>query len=224
MKNKGSKDLVWVDYPTLAAQVVVGQKIFVDDGLLALSVKETDPAAGTVLCTILNDSKLGQQKGVNIPYPFVSNLPSVTAQDAIDLKFAVEQKVDMVFASFVRSAKDVEAIRGAMRAGTDGSNSALGRLPLVVSKIENQEGCDNFDEILEASDGIMVARGDLGIEIPPQKVFLAQKMMIAKCNIVGKPVICATQMLVYVIRYTCLRQRAITMLLLSVVCCNYRKV
>jgi pyruvate kinase len=166
MQDQGSKHVVFVDYPTLASELEIGQKIFIDDGLLALSVKETDPEAGTITCKVLNDSKLGQQKGVNIPYPFISNLPSVTPQDLLDLKFAAENNVDMIFASFVRKAEDVEAVRDALRAGMPDP----AHMPLVISKIENQEGCDNFDEILEASDGIMVARGDLGIEIPPQKV------------------------------------------------------
>ena len=164
-----------------------GQNIFIDDGLLALRVTGIDPDQGHVHCVALNDANLGQQKGVNIPYPFVSNLPSVTEQDKEDLRFAAEQGVDFIFASFIRKAADVDAVREAL--------GPAGKDVQVISKVENQEGCDNFDEILQASDGIMVARGDLGIEIPPQQVFLAQKMMIARCNVVGKPVICATQML-----------------------------
>ena len=186
-RERGSASKVFVDYSTLADEVRPGQKIFVDDGLLALEVKETDPGEGHVQCIALNNAKLGQQKGINIPYPFVSNLPSVTEQDKSDLRFAAEQGVDFIFASFVRKAADVEAVREAL--------GPAGKQVKVIAKVENQEGCDNFDEILQASDGIMVARGDLGIEIPPQQVFLAQKMMIARCNVVGKPVICATQML-----------------------------
>lgn len=186
-RESGSANKVFVDYGTLADEVQTGQKIFIDDGLLALQVTSADPEQGHVHCHALNDAVLGQQKGVNIPYPFVSNLPSVTEQDKEDLRFAAEQGVDFIFASFIRKAADVEAVRDAL--GPAGKNVK------VISKVENQEGCDNFDEILRSSDGIMVARGDLGIEIPPQQVFLAQKMMIARCNVVGKPVICATQML-----------------------------
>ena len=187
MQSKGDETTVYVTYKTLADELSVGQKIFVDDGLLSLEVASTNPKEGTVLCIAHNDAHLGQQKGVNIPYPFISNLPAVTEQDAIDLKFAAEQGVDFIFASFIRKAADVVEVRKAL--GPKGTNVS------IISKIENQEGCDNFDEILEASDGIMVARGDLGIEIPPENVTTAQKMMIARCNLAGKPVICATQML-----------------------------
>ena len=187
LSKKGDASMVYTTYQTLAEELTVGQQIFVDDGLLSLEVVSTDPSNGTVLCKAHNDAKLGEQKGVNIPYPFVSNLPAVTAQDAKDLKFAAEQGVDYIFASFIRRAADVEAVRSAM--------GAQGKDVKVISKIENQEGCDKFDEILAASDGIMVARGDLGIEIPAENVTTAQKMMIARCNLAGKPVICATQML-----------------------------
>lgn len=187
MQDTGDESTIYVTYETLADELTVGQKIFVDDGLLSLEVASTNPSERKVLCVAHNDAHLGQQKGVNIPYPFTSNLPAVTEQDALDLKFAADQGVDFIFASFIRKAADVAEVRKHL--GEKGKNIS------IISKIENQEGCDNFNEILAASDGIMVARGDLGIEIPPENVTTAQKMMIARCNLAGKPVICATQML-----------------------------
>jgi pyruvate kinase len=184
--DNGSSELIYCDYKELPSEVTVGQRIFIDDGLISLTVTGIKDRR-TIVCIVDNGGALGQQKGVNIPEPFKSKLPGVTAQDAKDLKFAAEQGVDFIFASFIRRKEDVQDVRKAL--GGDGKGVK------IISKIENMEGCENFDEILAESDGIMVARGDLGIEIPQHTVFLAQKMMISKCNIVGKPVICATQML-----------------------------
>lgn len=186
VKDACDETQIWVDYKNLPRVVKTGGNIFIDDGLLSLEVQKVDPEHVFVECRAVNTAKVGSKKGVNLPNVFV-DLPAISEKDRRDLAWGVEQGVDMIFASFIRKRQDVLAVREAL--GEDGQHIR------IISKIENHEGVQKFDEILEETDGVMVARGDLGIEIPAHKVFVAQKMMIARCNIVGKPVICATQML-----------------------------
>jgi pyruvate kinase len=172
-------------YKSLPKSVKVGSMILVADGSLSLEVVEIKETS--IMAKIMNNASLGDKKNMNLPGAIV-DLPTLTEKDIDDLQnFGVPNNVDFIAASFVRKAADVDFIRKTL-----GEN---GKHIKIISKIENQEGLENFDEILKTTDGIMVARGDLGMEIPIEKVFLAQKMMIHKSNIAGIPVVTATQML-----------------------------
>lgn len=182
--DKCSAEYLFIDYPNLAAKVKPGRIIYVDDGVLSLQVDSVD---GTnVHVTALNNGMLSSRKGVNLPLTEV-DLPAISKKDEMDLEFARDNGLNMIFASFIRSGENVRHIRKIL--------GEKGAAIKIISKIENHQGLQNFDDILRETDGVMVARGDLGIEIPAPQVFLAQKMIISRCNIVGKPVICATQML-----------------------------
>ncbi|RAV10606.1 pyruvate kinase [Paenibacillus contaminans] len=181
----GDKDRIAVSYRNLPKDVHVGSTILIDDGLIGLAVTEI---RGTEIeCRIVNGGPIKSRKGVNVPGVKIS-LPGITEKDANDIVFGIEQGVDFIAASFVRKASDVLEIRELLE--KHGATHIQ-----IISKIENQEGVDNLDEILEVSDGLMVARGDLGVEIPAEEVPLVQKRMIRKCNYAGKPIITATQML-----------------------------
>ncbi|WP_410769766.1 pyruvate kinase [Fontibacillus sp. BL9] len=181
----GDKDRISITYKELPGDVEVGSTILIDDGLIGLTV--VDIQGTEIKCRIVNGGTIKSKKGVNVPGVNIS-LPGITEKDANDIKFGIEQGIDFIAASFVRKASDVLEIRELL----EGSNATHIQ---IISKIENQQGVDNLDEILEVSDGLMVARGDLGVEIPAEDVPLVQKRMIEKCNRVGKPVITATQML-----------------------------
>lgn len=181
----GTTEKFSITYPGLIHDVDKGSKILLDDGLIELEV--LDKQNDEIRTKIINSGVLKNKKGVNVPN-VVINLPAMTEKDAQDILFGIEQKVDFIAASFVRKAQDVLAIRELL----EKNNGASIR---IIPKIENQQGVDNIDEILEVSDGLMVARGDLGVEIPAEDVPLVQKMLIKKCNTAGKPVITATQML-----------------------------
>ena len=186
----GNKDKISVSYPGIVNDLKPGNVVLLDDGLVGL---EVDSIKGNeIVCTIRNTGELGETKGVNLPGVSVG-LPALAEKDIADLKFGCEQGVDFVAASFIRKASDVAEVRKVLDEN-GGANIK------IIPKIENQEGVDNFDEILELSDGIMVARGDLGVEIPAEEVPFVQKMMIRKCNAAGKPVVTATQMLDSMIR------------------------
>ena len=181
----GNNKIVAVTYEGFASDLKAGDTVLVDDGLIAMEVKEV--SGNKVKCIVKNNGDLGENKGINLPNVSV-NLPALAEKDINDLKFGCEQGIDFVAASFIRKAEDVLAVRKVL-CENGGENVK------IISKIENQEGLNNFNEILEVTDGVMVARGDLGVEIPVEEVPFAQKMMIEKCNEAGKPVITATQML-----------------------------
>ena len=186
----GDEEKVSITYAGLIDDVQIGSTILIDDGLIGLKVKEK--THDDIICKVVNGGELGERKGVNVPNVPV-RLPAITEKDREDIKFGVEQKIDFIAASFVRNAECILEIKAYLR--------ELGApyIP-IIAKIENAEGIQNIDEIIRCADGIMVARGDLGVEIPAEEVPYLQKVIIQKCNDNFKPVITATQMLDSMIR------------------------
>jgi len=181
---RGDKDRVSVNFPELANDMSLGDTIFLDDGLIELKVKKVDK--DDILCEVINGGKLSSHKGINLPNISVS-VDSITKKDIEDLKFGLEQGIDWVAMSFVRSPDDIRDLKLLM--------CDFGKEVPVIAKIEKHEAAKKMDEIIDVADGIMVARGDLGVEMPPEDVPLIQKRLIDKAMREGKPVIIATQML-----------------------------
>ena len=184
---KGTKEKISVTYPGLFDDARVGGHILFDDGLIDMEVVEKDEANRELVVEVKNNGMLGSRKGVNAPGISIS-LPGITEKDADDIRFGLDHEINFIAASFVRKAQDVLEIREIL----EEKNMTHVQ---IISKIESQEGIDNLDEILKVSDGIMVARGDMGVEIPAEFVPMVQKDIIKKCNAAGKSVITATQML-----------------------------
>ena len=181
---KGTKEISSITYKDLPHDVSVGGRIMLDDGLISLrieSITDTD-----IVCTVENDGVIKTKKGVNVPGVHLS-MPYMSQRDRDDILFGIEQGYDLISASFTRSAQDIMDIRHLL----DEHNANI----RIIAKIENQEGIDNIDEILSVADGIMVARGDMGVEIPFEKIPAIQKMIIEKVYKAGKIVVTATQML-----------------------------
>ena len=185
--KEGDKDKIYVTYPGLYDDTKKGGHVLIDDGLVDLLILDKDDANHELVCEAQNTGVIGSKKGVNAPGVEI-RLPGITEKDTDDIKFGMKQGINFISASFVRKAQDVLDIRKLLKEGNC-------EYVKIFPKIESQEGIDNIDEILEVSDGIMVARGDMGVEIPFMNVPFVQKAIIRKCNALGKPVITATQML-----------------------------
>ncbi|EKK20181.1 Pyruvate kinase [Fructilactobacillus florum 8D] len=184
---EGTKEKIAVTYPGLYDDVKIGGHVLFDDGLLDTKILEKDDQNRELIVEVINDGVLGSRKGVNAPGVSI-NLPGITEKDSDDIRFGCEHGINYIAASFVRKPQDILDIR-ALLEEKDMQDVQ------IFPKIESQEGIDNFNEIIKVSDGLMIARGDMGVEIPPENVPVVQKRLIKICNEAGKPVITATQML-----------------------------
>lgn len=184
---EGTHEKIAVTYPGLYDDVHEGGHVLFDDGLIDMQVEKKDEASHELVCKVLNEGVLGSRKGVNAPGVSI-NLPGITEKDASDIRFGLDNEINFIAASFVRKPQDVLDIRELLE------EKHMEHVQ-IFPKIESQEGIDNIDDILKVSDGLMIARGDMGVEIPAENVPLVQKALIKKCNALGMPVITATQML-----------------------------
>lgn len=182
--NRCTSEVIYVDYKKIMNALSIGSRVFIDNGLIGLTVLSMN--AKEIVCEIENDSHLGSRKGVNLA-DAKNDLPSLSKEDERNLQFAIDQQVDAVFVSYVKSGKCVRETKKFL--------NGKGCNIFVVAKIETISAVENIEDIIESADGILLSRGELGISVPPEKLFLVQKMIIAKCNSVGKSVICAAQML-----------------------------
>lgn len=187
---EGTDGICSITYQGLVQDITVGNTILIDDGLIEMTVE--DIKGQDIICTVKNGGEIKNHKGINVPGVSVK-LPAITDKDKADIEFGIEQDIDFIAASFVRKAADIKEMKWLLK---DRGASHI----RVIAKIENKEGIHNLDEIIKVADGIMVARGDLGVEIPAEQVPIIQKRIIKKCNEAGKPVITATQMLDSMIR------------------------
>ena len=182
---EGSSEKFCITYPNLYKDVKIGGAILIDDGLIELEVVSIE--GSDIVCVIKNGGTVKNKKGINVPGASIK-LPALTDKDIEEILFGITQGIDFVAASFIRKAEDVLVVRKLL-------DDNLGNYIKIISKVESQEGVDNIDEIIAVSDGVMIARGDLGVETPTEMIPLTQKMIIEKCNIEETPVITATQML-----------------------------
>ncbi len=186
-KFLGNEKKIGISYKNFINEIEIGSLILIDDGLISMKVISIDKNNNEILCRVLNNGILGENKGINLPGISI-NLPFLSNKDKADLIFGCNNNIDFIAASFVRNKLDVLEIKNFL-------NNNNGKNIKIISKIENKESLKNFDSILNVSDGIMIARGDLGVEIPVEDVILHQKSIIKKCNFYKKIVITATQML-----------------------------
>ncbi len=191
-KNKNSTTTIPIQYENFIKDVKKGHKILINDGLIKLEVIKKEKSS--IICLVKNKGKIRSRNGVNLPDTNIS-IPTITEKDKKDLKMGIKNNVDFIALSFVKCAKDIEDLRKLIKKYTQNQKKNLEKQPLAISKIETPESINNLEEIIKASDGVMIARGDLGVNIPAEKVPIIQKKMIRLANYYGKPIITATEVL-----------------------------